>query len=243
MFIDRDVRAGQSYLYRVARTGNEHATDQIASVSGLPSGWVETSYGEHHPAGNTNVLESSFIMQAYGTHPFGHSDELHFVHTKASGNGILTARFSPLLASQAATTGLMLRAEDTADAPMIALSISADHAGERPTWILTLLSRESTGEAVRTLIISPLLSPLVTYGRITQPIWLRLSRKADELRAHISQDGLTWTDVGKTSVTKEQMLSGCFACSGMGAIPAQITFEQISWQDTGMGRPHQHPRT
>src|SRR5207302_1023355 len=97
-----------------------------------------------------------------------------------------------------------------------------------PQWNVSLLSRDNAGEAVHAVNVLPLDVPLVTYGRIAQPIWLRLSRDFDELHAHLSQDGATWTDAGKAPIAKKPVLVGCFACSGMGSIPAQATFEQLT---------------
>jgi AraC-like DNA-binding protein len=85
-----------------------------------------------------------------------------------------------------------------------------------------------SGEAVRMVNALPLDAPLVTWGRIIGPIWLRLSRDQSELRALLSEDGLTWMKAGETSVTKKSLLAGCFACSGLGSISAQVTFEQVT---------------
>ena len=228
IFTDRKVIANQSYFYRVAPTGVEHAPRHIGATAGLPRNWSEHSYGDAFPAGSTDVASDVFTMQAYGTHPFGHADELHFVHSTLTGDGILTACLNPLLACQVATVGLMLREEDKVDSPMVALSISASSGGERPQWVVSLLWRENAGEAVRIVNALTLDAPLVTWGRIVSPIWLRLSRDHGELRALFSEDGLTWMNAGETSVTKKQLLAGCFACSGLGSIPAQVTFEQVT---------------
>jgi hypothetical protein len=75
------VIADQSYIYRVAPTEVEHASRQVDITAGLPRNWSEHSYGEASPAGSTDVAADIFTLQAYGTHPFGHPDELHFVHT------------------------------------------------------------------------------------------------------------------------------------------------------------------
>jgi hypothetical protein len=228
IFTDHKVIANQAYFYRVAPTGVEHASSQIGVTAGLPPNWSEHSYGEAFPAGSTDVAADVFIVQAYGTHPFGHPDELHFVHRTLIGDGILTACLSPLLASQVAAVGLMLRTDETADAPMVALSVSAKSGGERPQWTVSLLSREAAGETVRMVNVLPLDAPLVTWGRIVQPVWLRLSRDDNELRALLSEDGLTWMNAGETTVTKKQLLAGCFASSGLGSISAQVTFERVS---------------
>jgi hypothetical protein len=106
-------------------------------------------------------------------------------------DGILTARLSPFLASQVAAVGLMLRTDETANAPMVALSVSASSGGERPQWIVSLLSREKAGEAFRMVNALPLDGPIVAWGRIVDSIWLRLSRDHGELRALLSKDGLT----------------------------------------------------
>jgi regulation of enolase protein 1 (concanavalin A-like superfamily) len=95
---------------------------------------------------------------------------------------------------------------------------------------VSLLSRENPGDAVRIVNALPLDAPLVTWGRIIGPIWLRLSRDHGELRALLSEDGLTWLNAGESSVTKKQLLAGFFACSGLGSISAQVTFEQVTLQ-------------
>jgi hypothetical protein len=227
-FTDRRVIASQAYFYRVAPTGKEYASRQIGITAGLPRDWSEHSYGKAFPPGSTVAAADTFTVQAYGTYPFGHSDELHFVHSTLAGDGVLTARLSPLLASQAATVGLMLRTDDATNASMVALSVSASSKGERPQWIVSLLSRENAAETVHTVNALPLNAPLVTWGRVVRPIWLRLSRTGSELRAHFSQDGLTWNDAGETSVTEKQVLAGCLVCSGLGSIRAQVTFEQVT---------------
>jgi len=116
------VVATQRYFYRVAPTGAEYATRQIKAIAGLPRNWAQSSYGEVFPPGSTNVGEDTFIVQAYGTHPFGHSHELYFVHSALTGDEVLTGRLRPLLASQVTTVGLMLRTEDSTDRSMVALS-------------------------------------------------------------------------------------------------------------------------
>jgi len=226
-YVDRNVTASQSYSYRVSPTGIEEASRQVSTVAGLPRNWAERSYGEAFPVGSANITAGAFVLQAYGAHPFGSTDELHFVFSALSGDGMLTARLSPLLASQQATVGLMLRSEDPNNARMIALAVSAVSIGERPLWTLSLLSREATDTTVRTLNALPLDAPFVTYGRIVHPVWMRLARNNHELRAYLSHDGRIWTDAGTTFVAKGQILAGCFACSGLGSIAAEVTFEQV----------------
>jgi hypothetical protein len=49
--------------------------------------------------------------------------------------------------------------------------LSTSSRGERPQWIVSLLSRENAGEVVLTLNATPLSAPLVTWGRIVRPVW------------------------------------------------------------------------
>jgi len=121
----------------------------------------------------------------------------------------------------------MLRTEGTNGAPMIALAISADSIGERPLWTVSLLCREATDPTVRTLNALPLDAPFTAYGRIVRPVWMRLSRNHHELRSYLSYDGSTWTDAGATFAANEQILAGCFACSGLGSISIEVTFQQL----------------
>src|ERR1700677_212392 len=82
--------------------------------------------------------------------------------------------------------------------------------------------------AVRTVHPLPIENPLVSWGRIARAVWLRLSRSGNELRAYISQDGNSWAEAGTTMVTNGPVLAGCFACSGLGSISAQVTFEHVT---------------
>jgi len=227
-FVDRKVIAGQSYFYRVAPTGADQAAGQTAATAGLPRNWRQRSYGAAFPTGSTHVVADNLVVEAYGAHPFAGPDEFHFVHSSLHGDGVLTACLSPLLASQVATMGLMLRASDTADAPMVALTVCAGSGGERPQWILSILCRDNAGDHVRTIHASTLNDPMVTWGRVVQFVWLRLSRAEGELSAYFSPDGLSWLDAGKTLITNEPLLAGCFACSGLGSISAQVTFEHLT---------------
>jgi hypothetical protein len=227
-FTDRKVIANQSYFYRVAPACAEHSTRQVSITAGLPRNWSERSYGDSLPSGRTNVVGNAFTVQAYGTHPFNCPDELHFVYKIFPENSVLTARLSPLLASQIVTAGLMLRTEDTSTAGMIALSISTSSNGERPQWNAALISRDSHDKAVHIAEMSPLDVPRVTYGRIAQPIWLRLTQNSNMVHAHLSQDGVSWIDAGRVSTPKVHLLAGCFACSGLGSVSTQVVFEHVS---------------
>ena len=227
-FTDRTVAAARSYVYRVAPTGARDVSREVVTTAGLPHNWLQHSYGEAFPVGRTDVADDTFILQAYGSHCFGSSDELHFVSHSLTGDGVLTARLSPLLASQVATAGLMMRTHNTPDASMIALSVSTTSISERPRWVVSLLAREKSGEAVHTVNEVSLDASFVSWGRIARSVWLRISRDMGELHAEISQDGLIWKDAGKASFTKGQMLAGCFACSGLGSTSAQIIFEKLA---------------
>jgi hypothetical protein len=227
-FIDRTVTAGRSYVYRAAPAGVRNVSRQVVATAGLPRNWSQRSYGEAIPAGHTEVADDTFILYAYGSHCFSRFDELHFVYRNLIGDDSLTARLSPSLASQVTTAGLMVRTEDRPDASMVALTVSTASLSERPQWVVSLLTRENPGEAARIVNDAPLDAPFLSWGRITQPIWLRISRDAGELHAELSRDGLIWKSAGKTSVTKEPSRVGCFACSGLGSTSAQITFEKVT---------------
>jgi len=69
-FTDRKVAAGQSYFYRVAPTGAEHAARLTAITAGLPRNWFERSYGETFPEGSAHVAADRLVLEAFGIHPF-----------------------------------------------------------------------------------------------------------------------------------------------------------------------------
>jgi hypothetical protein len=239
VFTDPSVAAGQSYLYRVAPERKDSASLRIPMTAGLPASWRESSYGESFPGGSSSVAGDTVMLTAYGARPFGSSDELHLVGRSIAGDGEVMARLSPLFASQSATMGLMLRFGPASGSPMAALAISAGDKSERPQWMVSLLVRDQAGEDARTVHTAQLDAPLVTWGRIVRPAWLMLRRTGGDVRAMWSQDGDRWIDAGESHVTREPALAGCYACSGLGSVSAQVTFEALTF-NTGEIQSRMH---
>lgn len=227
-FVDRTVQPGHAYRYQLRATNTSKGLREIRAVAGLPSQWAACNFGKGLPLGNASVAERSFVLQAYGLEPFADSEQGLFLYKELEKNGAITGCVSPLLASQSATFGLMLRSTPAANNPMVALMIAPDAKSERPQWLLTLIARQAAGEPVRIRSKVPLEAPFTSWGRLASPIWLRLIRRGNSVLAGLSANGVEWKMIGEMEIAVPHPLAGAFACSGLGERPALITFEQLN---------------
>lgn len=227
-FVDRTAQRGLTYLYQLQAANTTRGLREIRAVAGLPSQWAACNFGKGLPLGDASVAELGFVLKAYGLEPFAGSEQGLFLYKELEKNGEITGCVSPLLASQSATFGLMLRSTPAANAPMVALTIAPEAKNERPQWLLSLFAREAAGEPARVRGKLPLEAPFTSWGRLASPIWLRLIRRRNSVTAGLSANGVEWKQVGEMEIAGTYPLGGAFACSGLGEQPALITFEQLN---------------
>jgi hypothetical protein len=79
----------------------------------------------------------------------------------------------------------------------------------------------------RTAFKSPLEQPVVAYGRIMKPLWLRLRREDSVIRSQISTDGVVWKDAGRAP-DSDGGLMGFIASSGLVEMDTTVRFDSIS---------------
>jgi regulation of enolase protein 1 (concanavalin A-like superfamily) len=74
-----------------------------------------------------------------------------------------------------------------------------------------------------------LAAPIVTYGRLMQPYWLRLLRAGGTVSASVSPDGKSWALLGTASAPpKGQLLVGLAACSRKPQITTTVMFDHVA---------------
>ncbi len=229
-YLDAEVKPGELYRYAVA-AANGPDSQEIEIADGLPPGWRHLDIGASAP-GSAAFDGEQYAVEGAGHGIGGARDEFHFAWTPLRGDGAITARFVPQVASQSAIFGLMLRDGFDEGSPQASLlvvrSLSAP-AGSRGAWQTNLVVRRAPGESASTVASgSNLPAPYVTYGRLMDPYWLRLERKGTLVMASVSPDGEAWVKVGEAAIPMGPSLSaGLAVSSALPTVTTSVRFDHV----------------
>lgn len=238
-YTDTSVTAGTLYYYTVSATntvGTSPDAFPFSICASLPSPWTHQDIGGVMVPGDTNYDGNTFTLEGEGSAIGGASDQLHLASVPLMGDGTIIARFVPQVSSQFSQFGLMIRAGLGADSAHVATLLTPEGGGnvEAPGWNVRLVTRATTGAETSIAATSPnLAAPYVTYGRLMEPCWLRLTRTGNTFTAAFSPDGTNWTSVGETTVSLTGHLQiGLCACSRLNGITTTVRFDHVTVPDS-----------
>jgi hypothetical protein len=236
LYSDKNVHSGVQYTYSVSARGVDGSfgpqSTPVTACAGLPPGWRHQDIGAVTVPGSATCDGKEFTLEGAGSEIGGQADQFHYVYKELSGDGIVTARFVPQVSCQTSCFGLMLRsglAADAADVSLLLVPVPAKSV-EAPTWTPVLAARSSQGAGTNVIATGqPLAAPIVTYGRLMQPFWLRLARAGNSLAAFCSTDGFAWTQIGSATVPLGKPLqAGLAACSNRPQITTTASFDSVT---------------
>ena len=150
----------------------------------LPSGWTGSNVGRPAVAGRADYSGATFNVEGAGTRVGLVADQFYFVHRRITGNVTIVARVASVEYTHAsAKAGVMIREWLT--------------GGSRHAFVLATPAR-GLGFHRRT----------ATGGRTagtnvggTTPVWLKLVRSGSTFTAYRSNNGTTWTTIGRATIS------------------------------------------
>jgi hypothetical protein len=229
-FVDTSAQLSHPYSYRVTPNNARGLSLASSVVTGLPQGWATANLGTVPLQSSAFFDGTTWRIDAAGTSAPPSADSgTFFVHTAIPDNGSVTARLSPLFASQALRAGIGFFGELKIDAPSATLLLepntmsTTEHVG----WVLRHYVREASGVAV-VAGEQRLVEPEVRYGRVQVPLWLRLEGESGVTRASYSLDGSNWTTMGTGQALAGSLRGGLLLSSGLGAITTEILFDHVT---------------
>ncbi len=234
-YVDKNIRPGVVYSYKI-KALNDKGESSVSLPStictGLPKSWESADIGNVEKAGFANFNGNTYTIVGAGTDIGGVNDQFQYAYIPLNGNGTVTARFVPQVASQFVKMGLMIReslAENAKHTSLLIMAIAGKDV-EVPTWHTNLLVRKLTADSTLLAVQSPALTPPhVTWGRFIEPYWLRLSRNGKLITAHVSKDGVSWEKTGQVNVSlKKNILIGLAVCSRLTNITCAVQFDNVS---------------
>jgi fibronectin type 3 domain-containing protein len=213
---DTSVTNGTTYYYVLAAinqsgtsANSEEASATPIASGPLPSGWFRQDVGTVTGAGGAgyaNVSNNTFIVSGNGNGIGGTADSLSYAFGGVTSDVTITAR---LLINGSVKVGLMMRESLNANAK--ALSLTLGDVGGRETRFGT---RSSAGGSMTFQLGN-------AYS--WTPVWYRLKRSGDTFTASQSSDGVTWFEIGSSSVA---MAKAYFI--GLAAVRGTATFDNVT---------------
>ncbi|MCW3059778.1 MAG: hypothetical protein JWQ02_1599 [Capsulimonas sp.] len=232
---DKNVKYGELYFYSVTASnaaGSSSESTASSASAGLPAPWSASDIGAPDASGTASYDGRRFTLESAGVAISGASDQCRFAGVPMTGNGAITARFVPQVSSQSSQFGLMIRESTAPSTIQVSLLLTPEPSGsvEKPGWNARLIVRKFSGADAVTAAVGPALAaPLVTYGRLMAPYWLRLARAGDAFTGFVSADGQTWTPIGTTTGSlRGKVRAGLTASSGLAGVATTVVFDSVA---------------
>jgi hypothetical protein len=195
---------------------------------GLPSGWLLDAIGQI-PGKNTASFDGAmFRLRATGTHQPSQSLSAFSAHCEMPTKSRFVARIIPLIASQYLQMGIAVLSNGKIPDLEAVLLLSPHGEMERPAWSASLLCAGDAKTSLRTVSALPLSAPTILYGRLVEPLWLRLEREGTTLHAAISVDGRSWSEVGSANIAGGPLRVGLLLNSGLDKVATEVCFDHVS---------------
>jgi hypothetical protein len=212
--------------FAAGMTSSSYA-DELPASKTLPAGWSEVNLTTG--SGNTSVSgtgpTSVLTMNVNGDDIQGTADRGYFVYTSLPGDGGITARILSQTGGRLdgwMKTGVMLRENDTAGAPMATINQATLQSGAE-----YLFRVEQDGDASK--------QQGGIFGRDLSSggIWMRAQRQNQNYQLLLSEDGKRWQLIKENTLPIDAgspILAGLdgSTASGGNFLPGTATFDNVS---------------
>ncbi|MCB0246619.1 MAG: DUF1349 domain-containing protein, partial [Anaerolineae bacterium] len=185
MVVDRIWLSTSSNAVANGNTGSGPAESACGPApTPTPSPWVSQDIGSVAIAGSSTLSSGVHTVTGSGADIWGTADGFRFVYLPLTGNGTVTARVTsqtkPDVWSKA---GVMIRESLAANARHVMAVVSGSN-GVRMQYRSTAGSSSSD----------------ISGGSGDVPVWVRVTRSGNTFTTYRSADGVTWTQMGSTSI-------------------------------------------
>jgi regulation of enolase protein 1 (concanavalin A-like superfamily) len=186
------------------------------TLRSMPTNWTSRDIGSVGSAGYSefNATNNTYQIIGSGADIGGTADQMQFAMQTLTGNGEIIARLASLTnTGNGAEAGIEFRE---------ATATGSQHVSLTQTWAngQQLKSRETADGAT------------VTQGAATQAFtakWLKLARVGNVFTGSVSDDGVTWTVKGTTTVAmNSRLLVGLVSSSGDNTKRTNARFTNVS---------------
>ncbi len=196
---------------------SSHRDGQLATavfdhVALTASAFASADVGAVSQPGSTSVGSGGVTLEGAGADIWGTADAFRYYYRAWSSAGTFSARVASIEPTNPwAKAGVMMRESRAAGAPHVMIVVSAARG-------VAMQYRATAGGASANVAIVPGAAPR----------WVRLGRLGSLFIGEVSADGVTWSEVGRVTVTmNESSLAGVVVTSHTTAAVATATFDDI----------------
>jgi hypothetical protein len=219
------LTAGTTYWYRIRAykgassfsfySGPTSATT-LAGSTALPTGFTDADVGATI-AGSATYSGGVFTIKGAGAQIWSTADGFNFVYQRLTGDGTIIGRVLSVQNTNAnAAAGLMIREGLTAGSKHASMLLTASNE-------LAFVRRTATGS-----------TSSVTSGTGAAGYWLKLVRSGTTVTGFASVDGITYTQIGTTTITMtDPVYIGLVVSSANTAALCTGTMSNVSITTTG----------
>jgi hypothetical protein len=192
------------------------------SAQSLPTGWAAADIGAVGASGSSNGSGGSFTVNGAGTDIWNTSDAFQYAYTALSGDGSVVSRVTSVEHVHDWTkAGVMMRET---------LSPGSRHA--------FMLVSAAKGLSFQRRVSTNGISTSTTFGALTAPYFVKLTRAGNTFTAFRSTDGAAWTTVGSETISMPTTIYvGLAVTSHLAGTLATATFESTSVTSSGPSTP------
>jgi regulation of enolase protein 1 (concanavalin A-like superfamily) len=180
-----------------------------ASTPPLPVPWSDGDIGGATPAGSASFANNVFTVNGGGNDIWGSLDQFNYGSQTLTGNGTITARVTSQTNTDPwAKAGVMIKQSTAAGSNYALLAVTPGNG----------------------IAFQYGFSTSIGGGSYSFPnAWLRVIRNSNTVTAFTSANGATWTQVGTTTVTLNDLVTvGLFATSHNAGALSTATFDNVS---------------
>jgi outer membrane protein assembly factor BamB/regulation of enolase protein 1 (concanavalin A-like superfamily) len=191
---------------------NTSTFDNVSVTSGtpgLPVPWSDSDVGSPALAGSASYSGGVFTVNGSGGDIWGSADQFNYVSQSLTGDGTIVARVTSQSNTDLwAKSGIMIKQSTTSGSSYALLAVTPGNG-------ITFQHNYNSS---------------VSGGSYTFPgAWLKLTRAGSTITAYSSADGITWTQVGTTTISMSDPVTvGIFVCSHNSGALNTSTFDNVS---------------
>ncbi len=186
------IQMGASAFFGMATTGKNYNTlatasfDNVRITSGPQPPWSTADIGNTGAVGNATYENGTFTVAGAGDEVGGSYDQFHYVYQPLSGDGQLVARVADIQSTNANTKAALVIRETINGWPPAREAIVGVTKGNS-----SFFAARTEPEGFANLTAGPAAST---------PTWLKIVRKGSTFTGYSSSDGITWTQIGSTTI-------------------------------------------
>jgi hypothetical protein len=228
--LDREPPISAICEYQIVSRKGESTPRGIRAIVGMPTGWSVSALGKDVPARSVFCSGDVWrVIAGAGTTEGIPSGGLIFVSRTLPLETSFSARLSSIFASQMLCAGIACLREDGGGA-LLLLSPGNGGTSEHISWRVQLWLRARESAPFTLERQSPLVDPIVRYGRLYLPLSMRMRHADESWVAEFATQSSPWNQIGEWKHLPVPMRAGMVVSSGIRGVTTEALWDEVEME-------------